>query len=94
MLEYNIYRITKMCEDCPFRTKDGSNMRLNEGMLDSIKKDLLDGETFTCHKTIYQDTDKIGMKMCAGAYEFLKRKNKPNQIMQIAERLGYETEQK
>lgn len=37
------------------------------------------------HKTAPQDP-----KMCYGAYKYLKDNNKPNQVMQIAQRLGVE----
>lgn len=79
-----------MCNNCPFRG-DEHAIALEEGRLDSIKESLLNGESFTCHKTIYEGGNNDVPKMCAGAYEFLKKENRPNQIMQIADRLGVET---
>lgn len=36
-----------------------------------------------------KETKKQDLKMCYGAYIFLKKHNKPNQIMQVAKRLGF-----
>lgn len=88
-LHSNMYRITKMCSNCPFRN-DEHAIHLSEGRLDGIKKALLRRENFVCHKTVYSDDKNQKRLMCAGAYEFLISEEKPNQIMQIAERLGVE----
>lgn len=89
-LHKNIYRITKMCSNCPFR-EDSHAIHLSEGRLDEIKAVLLSGENFVCHKTVYSEDPEQKPLMCAGAYEFLIKQGKPNQIMQIAERFGVET---
>jgi hypothetical protein len=88
-LHSNMYRITKMCSNCPFRN-DEHAIHLSEGRLDSIKEALLRGENFVCHKTVYSKDSKQKPLMCAGAYEFLIKNKQPNQIMQIAERIGVE----
>jgi len=85
-LHSNMYRIIKMCSNCPFRN-DEHAILLADGRLDSIKTSLLNGENFTCHKTVYSEDPN---KMCAGAYEFLVKEDRPNQIMQLADRLGVE----
>jgi len=88
-----IYRKTKMCSNCPF-LKSENAIQLNDGRLDEIKKDLLGGASFNCHKTVYnlddkmRSTDEQKLKMCKGAYNFLKSKKRPNQQMQTAKRLG------
>ena len=87
-----IYRCLKLCKSCPF-IDNGKTMHLRKGRMDSIKKSLLNGENFVCHETIYnKNTGPKDKRMCYGAYKFLKDKNKPNQIMQIAERLGVKNE--
>ena len=88
-----IYRVTKPCNNCPF-LDNGKAIKLTDGRLDEIKKDLLKGGSFNCHKTVYNldedmnETEEQPLKMCAGAYRFLKEKDKPNQQMQIAQRLN------
>jgi len=88
-----IYRVTKPCNNCPF-LDNGKAIMLADGRVDSIKEELLQGGSFNCHKTVYNlddnmnETEEQELKMCAGAYQFLKKENKPNQQMQIAQRLG------
>ena len=75
---------------------NGKAIMLNDGRVDEIKKELLEGGSFNCHKTVYdldenmQATQKQEPKMCAGAYRFLKEKKRPNQQMQLAQRFGIE----
>lgn len=97
LVKTNIYRVLKPCSNCPF-SDNGKKIDLVKGRVDSIKQDLLDGGHFTCHKTVY-DLD-INMneanagqtpKMCAGAYNFLKERDKPNEAMRLALKLGVET---
>ena len=92
----NIYRCTQYCNNCPFKD-NGKKIHLNNGRVDDIKEMLLKGGgSFNCHKTVYNldenmnATEEQDLKMCYGAYKFLKDKNKPNQVMQIAVRLGYD----
>ena len=91
-LEKNIYRITKKggCDDCPFKD-NGKSIHLKKGRVDSIKKTLLESDvnSFNCHKTLKGEG---GVMMCAGAFEFLEKKNKPNVQMKIAYELGIEKE--
>ncbi len=95
LVKTNEWRVTKMCGNCPFKD-DGKAIHLRAGRVDDIKKQLESGESFSCHKTVYNldvdmnPTEEQPLKMCAGAYEYLKKINKPNQIMQVAERFGYE----
>lgn len=80
----NLWKVLEPCKDCPVEYGDKA-MHLKEGRVAEIKQALEDGEGFSCHKTIYDDGDP---KFCAGAYNHLKRIGKPNQIMQIAKRMG------
>ena len=86
-MEENIYRLTKECSNCPF-VDDGKSIHLEEGRVDAIKAQLLvsDTESFNCHKTLSREHPK----MCAGAYKFLKKKNKPNLQMKLAQAMGIE----
>ena len=90
----NMWRVLEPCNNCPF-LDNGKAIHLAEGRVDSIKQDLLKGGNFVCHKTAHgldtemNPTDEPQTpKMCAGAYLYLKKIGKPNEIMQVAERLG------
>ena len=87
-VETNVWRVLKPCKDCPVEYGDKA-MSLKKGRVAEIKKALRDGKSFSCHKTIY-DEGYDAPKFCAGAYNYLKRLKKPNQIMQIAERMGFD----
>lgn len=99
LVETNVYRVLKMCPNCPFRD-NGKAIALNDGRVDSIKDYLLESDqhSFTCHKTAYNldldmkplKTHKQPLKMCAGAYEFLKEQKRPNIMMRLAVLMGYE----
>ena len=101
IVETNCYRVLKPCSNCPF-VDNGKAMHLDEGRVDGLKEMLLEdsGNSFNCHKSVYNldknmnpyDGGTQPLKMCAGAYNFLKKMGKPNDIMQIAERLGVEDE--
>lgn len=91
-----IYRTLKYCGNCPF-LDNGKAINLRDGRVDSIKESLRKGETFSCHKTVYNldenmeiQEEEIPLKMCYGAYQYLKSINKPNQVMQLASRMGIE----
>lgn len=96
-VETNVYRVLKMCPNCPFKD-NGKAMHLNDGAVEEIKKDLLENDgSFNCHKTVYNldmEMNSCGckqeLKMCAGAYEFLKKEDKPNQQMRLAKVFGVE----
>lgn len=79
------YTMTTPCKDCPFTMskKQFSDRRLKEFASGS----------FPCHKTAelneesgYEATNKS--VHCAGALIYLEKRNAPNQMMRIAERLG------
>ena len=98
LVKTNMWRVIEQCSNCPFKD-NGKSIHLDKGRMDEIKADLLAGENFVCHKTLYgldvnmKLTDESQTpKMCAGAYRFLKKLGKPNQIMQLAQRMGYDEE--
>lgn len=80
------YTQTVPCKECPFlkSTKHAFTLkRLNEFAMGA----------FPCHKSAitnendeYEATSKS--VHCAGALIFLEKRNKPNQMMRISERLG------
>ena len=86
-VETNAWRCTKPCKNCPLMD-NGKSMHLEEGRVDAIKVDLEKGNSFSCHVTVYESDEQ--QKLCYGAFKHLKDINKPNQIMQVAKRLGYE----
>ena len=96
-LKPDIYRCTNYCKNCPFKD-NGKAVHLEEGRVDQIKATLLksDNESFNCHKTVYNLDDGMNptppqkLKMCYGAYLYLKEQNKPNLQMKLASHLGME----
>lgn len=76
------------CGSCPFR-KDMHAGALSRERLDEI----FNASAFQCHKTVdYSGEDREGRagdnpQQCAGLIAVLHRSGKPNQIMQVAERL-------
>jgi len=89
----SVYRKTKHCSTCPF-LDDGKSMSLANGRVEDIKQGLLEGGSFNCHKTVYDLNEDLSpskeeqsLKMCYGAYLFLKENGMQNQVMQVAERL-------
>lgn len=80
------------CPHCPFRTDIRGYLRPER--MEEIIDALLDGGTFTCHKTTVPDeedgmVDGPNAQHCAGALIFLEHQERPNQMMRIAERLGF-----
>ena len=88
------YTMTTPCPHCPFRTDIPGY--LSEERMQDIIDALLSGKTFTCHKTTVPDEHDEGAmrdgpnaQHCAGALIFLEHLEAPNQMMRIAERLGF-----
>lgn len=81
------FSLKKPCVDCPFLEGSSTNCTLSEGRLEEIKHDILYNDmSFTCHKTL--DKPSREQQHCAGALAYLEVRNRPNQIMRIAERIG------
>jgi hypothetical protein len=83
------YTMTTPCDACPF-TDVFNNRRAftTKRLLDFCK-----GE-FPCHKTadINEDSSEFEARgnsaHCAGALIFMAKRNRPHQMMRIAERIG------
>lgn len=86
-----MFKLTKPCSNCPFRKGWGERFSLGtERCLE-----ILNGDAFQCHKTVdYSHEDDPYLRQgkspqqCAGVMSLLHRAGLPNQIMQVAERLG------
>jgi len=81
------YTLHSPCGECPFLAK------FENGYSESQLKGFSSGE-FGCHKhcTINEDTGTFepntNTPHCAGALIYLEKREKPHQMMRIAERLG------
>lgn len=82
------YTMTAPCDQCPFL----GTPQMKNGFTIRRLKEFASGE-FPCHQTAEADeegdyvaTDKS--VHCAGALIFNEKRNTPNQIMRICERLG------
>lgn len=96
------FDLKRPCKQCPFRTDVPGY--LTKGRVDELKGALVaqDG-VFSCHKTVdysdddgYDDCDvpqprvpSADEQHCAGALILLEKLEQPNQMMRIAERLGF-----
>ncbi len=89
--------LKRPCKDCPWRTD--VPRYLSPERYKEIAEHLLDrGENFVCHKTVdYSAADEengdfahslTGSRTCAGAMIWMQHQGKPNQMMQVMERLG------
>ncbi|MFS0815372.1 hypothetical protein ABC382_00190 [Lysinibacillus sp. 1P01SD] len=87
------FDLRKPCQDCPFVKGSSTNISLAEGRIKGIIDDITYEDTsFTCHKTLGYDGKKVPQQHCAGAMIYLERigaEGRPNQIMRIAERMGW-----
>ena len=85
-----MFDMKRPCVSCPFRRGMGERFQLRPQRLQSIKR----ANSFQCHKTVDYDEDGDGepggdkAQQCVGLMAVLHRIKLPNQIMQIAERLG------
>lgn len=81
---------TKPCNNCPFRTD--IQPYLSQGRAEEIIHEITENQqTFTCHKTSKKLSPeyKGEEQHCAGALILLEHNNQPNQMMRIAERIGF-----
>lgn len=82
------YTMTTPCSECPFTNK------MKKGFTTKRLNEFASGN-FPCHKTAtLDDEDEMGEFVenensvhCAGALIYLEKRNAPNQMMRIAERL-------
>ena len=80
------------CGDCPFRLTP--RFHFSGGRASEIATALRRGESFSCHETTgYGASDEGELtprtRHCAGAMLVLEKEGRPNQLMQIAARLGH-----
>lgn len=81
------FDLKQPCKDCPFIKGSSTNGTLADGRIESIIDDIRKDASFTCHKTLEQP--KHEQQHCAGAVIFLEKEGRANQMMRIAERLGF-----
>lgn len=86
-----MFDLKRPCVSCPFRRGQGELFKLPPDRLDEI----FDAPAFQCHKTVDYEHFEDGQlrqgdrpQQCAGLMAVLHREGQPNQIMQVAERLG------
>jgi hypothetical protein len=94
------FDLTRPCGNCPFRCDKPFHMRpdrVREILGGERGKAWWPAASFPCHKTIIYGEDELGdeqitipdsAQQCAGVMAILHRENRPNDAMQIAERLG------
>lgn len=81
------------CEHCPFRKDIEPYLRPERAQ--EIATGLAEGAEFSCHKTTVPDAEDEGLvqgpgnRFCAGAMATLEREGHPNQLMRMAERMGF-----
>lgn len=86
-----MFDLKQPCVNCPFRKGQGERFLLSPARLDEI----FNAPAFQCHKTVdygaSEDDGRAGdhPQQCAGLMAVLYRAQIPNQIMQVAERLGH-----
>lgn len=83
-----MFKLKRPCGNCPFKIGQGSLFRLRR--IDEIASD----PAFQCHKTVDYDDEAGPMpgsrpQQCAGLMGMLLNAGRPNQIMQVAIRLGH-----
>lgn len=84
-----MFVLKKTCKDCPFVLGSSTNTTLSTKRIQQIKSDLIQGQSFSCHKTVDYDGEKKKKEQhCVGAMMWLYNKGMPNQMMRIAERIG------
>ena len=78
------------CDDCPFRV--APRFHFDEDRACEIAQALRRGESFSCHKTLDYSESAGAVtpqtRHCAGAMLVLEKEGRPNQLMQVAQRLG------
>lgn len=87
------FSLKRPCAKCPFRTDVRPYLRperAEEILLAITEQDA----TFACHETTEHDEDGDHMltakeQHCAGALIMLEKMDQPNQMMRIAERMGF-----
>lgn len=90
------YDLIRPCKHCPFRSDIRGYLRQERA--EEIAESLLRGQSFPCHETTVEVEDEEGYSAreatpdsqhCAGAMIMLEAMEMPNQMMRIAERIGF-----
>ncbi len=90
--------LIRPCANCPFRMD--KPFYLGHERREEIARSLSMGDPFLCHETLdyeeleYDDFGQWhrahgGEQHCAGALIVLQKEGRPNQAMQVMERLGF-----
>ena len=89
------FNLRRPCKHCPFRT-DVPGFLSFERALEIIDMLVRQDGTFACHETTVESEHDDGEMVvteksehCAGATIMLEHMERPNQMMRIAERLGW-----
>lgn len=87
------FDLKRPCSNCPFRHDVAPYIRPERAQ--EIGSALLQGKSFACHKTVAYDEDGNHVQRrehleqhCAGAMIVLAYMERPNQLMQVASRIG------
>ncbi len=85
------WRMKAKCDNCPF-SKDGKGAHLRKslrpGRMVEIRRGLLMGDVFNCHKTTEETGDGSEL-MCAGALEFQEQHGVSSNLQRVMERIEY-----
>jgi hypothetical protein len=90
------YGLVTPCKKCPFRTDVEPYLRTERAQ--EIADSLHAGTEFPCHETTVRKVDDEGndtladgprSRFCAGAMATMEREGNPNQMLRVAERLGF-----
>jgi hypothetical protein len=91
------FEMTTPCPHCPFRN-DIPGFLTKARAREIARAIAIEDKTFTCHQTTVAVEDGDGncemvngpnAQHCAGALILLEKLDSPNQLMRIAERIGY-----
>lgn len=85
------WRMQSPCANCPFNA-EGPGLHLRKslrcGRWGEIRRGLLSGEHFTCHKTTDETGDGSNL-MCAGAIAFQEKNNVSSNLQRVMERIDW-----
>lgn len=83
-----MFDLKRPCKTCPFRKGNGEHLRINGRTL----REIVYSPSYQCGRPDAGDAEfLVGVdrpQQCAGLMAVLHREGLPNQIMQVAERLG------
>lgn len=88
-----MFKLTRPCNNCPFRKGQGKLFGMHRFRL----REIFSAVAFQCHKTVdYSACEELGdegrpgdkPQQCAGLMSLLHRAGQSNTIMQVGERLG------